>query len=249
MYNYIESKGCCKVEEINLKDLFDYFISKISLIGIITIFIGILGCLYSMFMQTPMYNSYTTFVLTRVSDDNNSSITTTDITINSQLVSTYSQIIKSNRIMKQVIESLSLNYSLEDLKRAVTVTNVENTELIKISVNTSDPEISSQIANEIAVVFSKEIVDIYSIQNIAIIDKAFADANPYNVNILRQVCIYLIMGFGISLVIVFIAYYFDNKIKTVEEVEAKIGLPILGAVPNRIFKMKKLENGKGVASR
>lgn len=237
------------MEEINIKDLFDYFINKLSLIGIITVFIGILGCLYSIFLQIPMYNSYTTLVLTRVSDDKNGSITTTDITINSQLVSTYSQIIKSNRIMRQVIETLELDYSLEQLKNAVTVTNVENTELIKISVNTDDPELSSQIANEIAVVFSKEIVDIYSIQNIATIDKAFPDTTPYNVNILKQVLIYLIIGLGVSLVIVFIAYYFDNKIKTIEEVEAKIGLPILGAVPNRTFKMKKNLDGNGVLRR
>lgn len=226
------------MEEINLKDLFSYFISKLSLMAIIAVFVGILGCIYAIFLQTPMYNSYTTLVLTRVSDEN-SSLTANDITINSKLVGTYSEIIKSSRIMNAVIEKLDLDYTADQLKKTITVTNINNTELIKISVNTDDPSLSSDIANEIAGVFSEEIVDIYSIQNLAIIDKAIPATNPYNINILKQVAIYLAAGVVLAFVVVFIIYYFDNKIKSVEEVEQKIGLPILGSVPNRTMKKKK----------
>lgn len=227
------------MEEINLKDLFSYFLSKISLLAIITVFIGILGCLYAIFLQVPKYNSYATLVLTRTSDDTNTSLTTNDLTINSKLVSNYSEIIKSNRIMNPVIEELNLDMSVEQLNEIVTVTNISDTELIKISVKTDDPEQSCNIANEIANVFSEEIVEIYDMKNITILDKAEVAEKPYNVNIIKQVVIYLAAGFVLAFITVFIMYYFDNKVKSVEEVEEKIGLPILGIVPMRNVKKKK----------
>lgn len=238
------------MEEINLKDLFTYFLSKLSFIAIVTVLVGIIGCIYAIFLQTPMYNSYTTLLLTRVSDDKNGAgLTTSDITINSKLVGTYSEIIKSSRIKSQVISDLDLDFSESRLDKMVTVTNVANTELIKISVSSDDPELSASIANKIATVFSEEIVDIYSIQNLSIIDKAKPASNPYNINIVKQIVIYLAAGFIVSMVLVFVIYYFDNKIKSVEEVEQKIQLPILGAVPNRTYKAKKKKSSSKGGSR
>lgn len=230
------------MEEVNLKDMFNYFISKFTFIASITVIIGILGIIYTLFIQVPMYNSYTTLVLTRVNEDAQE-ITANDITINSKLVSTYSKIIKSNRIISPVIKDLNLDMTEEELKEIVTVTNEENTELIKISVNTDDPSLSCDIVNKIAERFSEEIVEIYQIQNITIIDKAEIAEKPYNINILKQIIIYLAIGIGLSMVIVFVMYYFDNKIKSVEEVEEKIGLPILGTVPNRSLNGRKSSKG------
>lgn len=226
------------MEEINIKDMFNYFISKFSFIASITVVISVLGIIYTLFIQVPMYNSYTTLVLTRVNEDAQE-ITANDITINSKLVSTYSKIIKSNRIISPVIKDLNLDMTEEELKEIVNVTNEENTELIKISVDTDDPSLSCDIVNKIAERFSEEIVDIYQIQNITIIDKAEVAEKPYNINVLKQIVIYLAVGIGLSLIIVFVMYYFDNKIKSIEEVEEKTNLPILGTVPNRASSSKK----------
>lgn len=237
------------MDEINIKDLFNYYISKLFIIGVIVVVVGIIGCLYAILFQVPMYNSYTTLVLTRVSDDKNTTTNlTNDITINSKLVSTYSEIIKSSRIMNEVIDTLALDYSVDEMNKIVTITNVKDTELIKISVDTPDASLSSDIANEIALVFSKEIADIYEISNLTIIDKAVEANDPYNINIFKQVLLYLAIGFVLALVIIFVMYYFDNKIRSVEEVEEKIGLPILGAVPNKVTK-KSSSNNKGVVKK
>lgn len=235
----IVRKGVISVEEINLKDLLSYFLNKFSLMIMITVFVGILGCLYAIFIQTPLYNSYTTLVLARVSDDKNSQNLSNDISINSKLVGNYREIIKSNRIMQNVISDLNLSYTIDELKKIVTVTNVADTELIKISVNTKDPSLSSDIANKIASQFSQEVAEIYEIQNITVIDKATPSLTPYNVNILKQVGLYIAIGLVIAFITVFIMYYFDNTIKSIEEVEEKIGLPILGSVPYRSNNTKK----------
>ena len=106
----------CIMEEINLQDLFKYFISKILLIILVTVFFGLIGSLYLLFVQTPMYKSTTTLLLANVSgmDGSSSSITTNDITLNQKLVSTYREIIKSRKVLKQVIDNLELDYQYEN---------------------------------------------------------------------------------------------------------------------------------------
>ena len=54
--------------------------------------------------------------------------------------------------------------------------------------------------------------------------------NPYNINVPKQLVIYMLLGLFVSAATLFIIFYFDRTIKTVEQVENKIKLPILGSV-------------------
>lgn len=221
------------MEEINLKDLFTYFISKIFIV-IITFAVAILvSVVYSEFIKKPKYNSYTTIVLTTSSSDNEkeTSITQNDITINQKLVATYRQIIKSRRVLGQVIDNLELDMTVSELSGNVSVTNETDTELIRITVSSLDKEDAARIANEIAKVFSDEIVDIYNIKNVSIIDQAIISNVPYNINTVKDAIIYGLVGAVLGLGIIFVMFYFDTTIKNPEEVQEKLGLPLLGIVP------------------
>ena len=223
------------MEEINLKDLLKYFISKILIILLITVFCGLIGSIYALFIQTPMYKSKTTLLLANVStfdsNANTSSGLSADITLNQKLVSTYREIMTSKRVLNQVIKKLDLKYSYQNLKKMITVDSVSNTEVISVTVKDTDPETAKNIANEVANTFCDEIVSIYQIQNVNIIDKAEMEERPYNINLIKQIFIYLIIGFVLGCAIVFVIYCFDTTLKTKEEIEEKVGLPVLGIIP------------------
>ena len=231
------------MEEINLKDLFSYFFSK-SFIVIITLAVAILvSTIYGEFIKVPMYRSYTTIVLTRSgdTDKNDSSITQNDILLNQKLVATYREIIKSRRVLGQVIENLELDMEVSELSQNISVTNEEDTELIKISVSSVNKEDAKNIANEIAKVFSNEIVDIYNIKNVSIIDTAIEAKTPYNINFVKETVIAALLGVVLGVAIIFVMFYFDTTIKNPEEIQTKIGLPLLGVVPK-----VESENNKGI---
>ena len=86
------------------------------------------------------------------------------------------------------------------------------------------------IANSTANHFSKEVKELYNMNNVNILDSAIEASKPYNINILKQLCIYLMLGTVTSFGIIFVMFYFDRTIKSVEQVEQKIKLPILGSV-------------------
>ena len=216
------------MEEIDLKELFGYFKTKIYTIIMLIILVIIIGNTCTILTRTPLYKSDTTIVL--VSETNNQN-NYTDLQMNKNLVDTYSEIIKSRKVLNPVIKNLNLNYSYNELKTKITVSSVTNTEIIKVSVSDKDPKKAKEITNEIGTVFSEKIQKIYNLNNVAIVDKATIAKTPYNVNYIKDNIIYFAIGLVVAMGLVFIRFYFDTTIKTSEEIENKLGLTVIGIVP------------------
>lgn len=218
------------MEEIDLKELFDFIKGKIGLLVIITVSVCLLGCIYGLFIQKPMYKSYTTVILAGNESSSNTSITQGDITLNKNLVDTYAEIVKSRRVLDQVINELGLETTFSALSNQISVDAVNNTEIIKINVSDRDAKKARNVANVTAKYFTKEVVDLYNMNNVNILDEAIEADAPYNINVIKQVTIYFILGLVIACGILFVIFYFDRTIKSVEQIEQKIKLPILGSV-------------------
>lgn len=227
------------MEELDLRDLLSYFGSKIVSFLFIVCLVVTVGCLYSVFIQKPEYTSKTSIILTGFSSNTESSITQSDLTVNSKLVSTYQEIVKSRRVLSQVITNLRLNYTTKELARMISVGAVNDTEIIEISVTNEEAKQAYLIANEVAEVFSHEAKDLYNLSNVSILDYAEIESVPSNLNITKQVCIYVLIGFALAFVILFVIYYFDTTLKSVHHVERKFDLTILGSVPDYTKKKKK----------
>ncbi len=213
------------MEEINLKELINYFKSKIGLIILILFCVITVGNSFTILTRVPMYQSTTKIVL--VSENNNS----TEVALNRNLVGTYSEIIKSRTVLSNVINNLGIDEKVSELSKNITVTSVTNTEVIIITVANDNSEDAKLIADETAEVFMKEIQKVYKLNNVSIIDKAQESETPYNVNYVKDNLIYIAIGLILGLGIAFVMYYFDTTIKTSNEIEDKLGENVLGAVP------------------
>ena len=214
------------MEEIDIKELLDFFKSKLYVFIFIVVFVCFAGCIYGLVLQKPMYSSYTTVILS----GSDSAITPNDITLNKNLVNTYAEVVKSRRVLEKVIDDLSLNIKYEGLVGKISVSSVNNTEIIKISVSDTDSESARNIANATASFFASEVKDLYNMDNVNVLDRAIAMEKPYNINVAKQLIMYILIGAVLGFGILFVVYYFDRTIKSVEQVEKKIKLPILGTV-------------------
>lgn len=217
------------MEEIDLKELFEFFKGKIFFIGAITAVICVIGCVYGLLIQTPMYQSYTTIIL----GSNNgaqSGITQSEVSLNSSLVETYAEIVKSRRVLDQVVNELNTDISYGEMSKMISVSAVNDTEIIKISVSSEDPVLAKNVANMTAQYFTKEIITLYNMNNVNVLDEAISSENPYNINFIKQLVIFMLVGLVIGFGISFLIFYFDRSVKSVEQVEQKLKLPILGSI-------------------
>ena len=231
----LKDRGVMKMEEIDLKELFAFIKSKIGLLITITAGICILGCVYGLFIQKPMYQSYTTVILS----SNEGTINQNDLNLYKNLVNTYAEIVKSRRVLVQVIDELGLELTYDQLYSKISVSSVNNTEIIKISVSDEDAIRAKNIANVTANYFTKEVVALYNMNNVGILDEAIETDKPYNINVPKQIIIYFMLGFVLAAGILFIIFYFDRTVKSIEQVEQKIKLPILGGVQELNKGVKK----------
>ena len=218
------------MEEINYKELLNYFLSKIYIFIIVVVLILILGNIYSLALKTPLYKSTTTLVLVNESNNNNA-ITQNDINLNNNLVSTYTQIIKSRNVLEKVIRDLKLDISTRELSNKIRVSSATNTQLITVVVTDPSNKSAEDIANCVSKVFIEETSKIYKLNNVAVVDKASYEAKPYNMSIVKENVIYLFLGMILSIGIILIIYTFDTTIKSEEDIEDKLGLIVLGSVP------------------
>ncbi len=236
------------MEEINLKDLFNYYLKRLPIILlVVVIFVGA-GIFYIKKIQVPMYHGTTTILLVQKSgEEDNSSSYQSELSLNQKLVATYSQIIKSRKVLDQVINNLKLkNVTANSLSSSIEVSGVTDTSIIKITVSNKDNKKAVKIANEVSNVFKNEVSAIYNLENVSVIDEAIVENNPYNINTKKELLVCGLIGLLLSSGIIFVIYYFDNTIKSKADIEDSLGLPVLSEVPmaKKMSKSKKESNNE-----
>lgn len=239
------------MEELDLKELLNIFWSRRIYIVIIVAIFVVIGVIYSYIFVTPKYQSATTIILAKSSastSGNNSgdTITTTDLTLNQKLVSTYTELIKSKNILSEVISDLKIQKTEGELRNNITVSAVKDTDLIKITVADVKPEVAQKIASRIADIFIEKVANgVYNINNVQVWDKAEIATSPYNVNHMKDLVIFAFIGLVIAVIYALIANMLDTSVKTKEDVEKKIGLSVLTTIPLCDFDVTFNKMAKG----
>lgn len=222
------------MEELDLKKLISIFWNKRLHIIVITVIAIVIGTIYSFYFVTPKYESNTTLVLINT----NKEVTSSDIGLAKNLIGTYRQLVKSKSVLRPTINNLGINESEETLSKKITVSELEDAEMLKITVEHEDPVQAMKIANEVTKVFSEKVSEIY-IDNVYVLDEAEESIVPSNVNHVRDILIFAIIGIVISVIYVLIANMFDNTIKDAEDIENSTELITLVSIPYVSEETKK----------
>ncbi len=138
---------------------------------------------------------------------------------------------RSRRVLDKVSEELELDYTYSDLYKMITISKKEGTQIINLNVSNEDSKFAKEIANATADIFASEIRKIYKLDNVEIIDEAEQANKPYNLTFVKDNVIYLLAGLVLSCSVIFILYYFDTTIKSADTIEDKLGLAVIGIVP------------------
>ena len=226
------------MEELDLKKLFDMFWNKKLEIAIIILAFLIIGAVYTLYFVKPVYSSSTSLLLAG-SQNTETTITTTDITINNKLISTYSELIKSKSVIRKVKSNLNLNLSEDSIKSMIKVKAIDSTDLIQITVTNADNNLSEQIANEIAVIFIDEVQNYYNIDNVQVVDKAEISYTPSNINHMKDLAMFGVIGAAVSFMVVFVINLIDTTIKSAETIEQEFNIPVLASIPLYETNVKK----------
>jgi capsular polysaccharide biosynthesis protein len=220
-------------ETISLRELFETLKKRLSLIIIITVIATATSGVVSYFFITPIYQA-STQILVNQSKSEEQMYNFNEVQTNIQLINTYSVIIKSPAILELVIKELDLDQTVTELQEKIQVASEKDSQVATITVEDPDPQHAADIANTIASVFKQEIVKIMNVDNVTILSKAEVGDQPTPVkpkpalNMAIAFVVGLMTGVGIA----FLLEYLDNTIKTEQDIEKLLELPVLGVISN-----------------
>lgn len=239
-------------ESISLKELFLTLKKRMWLIASITIVAVLITGLVSYFVLTPIYSA-STQILVNQSKSEESLYQNYEVQTSLQLINTYSVILKSPRILNEVIGELNLSMSADELNEEITVESESDSQVVNITVEDKSPTMAANIANTTAKVFQKNIANIMNVDNVAILAEATISDNPTPIKPqpILNMLIGLVVGLMVGVGLAFLLEYMDNTIKTEQDIENLFNVPVLGVIPivsNKTGKQRGSENNVGEKS-
>jgi len=219
-------------ETISLRELFETLKKRLSLILVITLLAAAVSGAISYFVIKPVYKSSSQILVSQAAASSLASIAGVSLDTDAKYIETYNVILKSPYILDQVIKELKMDTTPEQLNGSVSVTQEGQSQVVTISVTNNDPAEAVRIANEIAEVFQREIAQLMRIDNITILSKAELAENPAPVKPepLLNIAIAIVVGLMAGVGLAFLLEYFDNTIKSEQDIEKLLELPVLGVV-------------------
>lgn len=227
-------------DTISFKEFLGIIKKRWLFISIFTIVITTLFGTISYFGISPQYEA-STQILVNQKSSNQLEVSVPQSSL--ELINTYSVIIKSPAILDKVIEKLNLNQTIHELNEKITVNIQSESQVFTLTIQDSRPSRSVEIANTISETFQKEIKNIMNIDNVNILARAKMVEDPVPVS--PSPILYTIVGFivGLMMGIGFVLFieYLDNSLKSSNDVEKYLDLPVLGSV-QKVSKQKVKKN-------
>ena len=217
-------------QDFNIRELVVVLKLNLRNIVVVAILAAFLGGLYSHIFITPVYEASINMIVNSGTTVDGR-ITSDGITSSEKLVDTYAIIIKGNIVLNQVIETLDLEKSYAVLNKQVKVNAVNETQVMKISVQDSDLEAAKKIVTAISEIAPPIIVDSVEAGSCKVISHIEASTKPVSPNIYKNAFTSGVVAVFIELVFLLTKSLINDSIEGEFDVERKLGIPVLGVIP------------------
>ena len=215
--------------EIDLVEIWQVIKKQFGLLVVIVILCAILAGVISKFFIAPKYTSSSTIFLTP-SISETGVVDYTSQNSNEKLVNNVMALLVQDNILSEVAKQTGME-SVEELRDQIEVSNDTNTTLVKVEATTLDPKLSKNIVNSMVNVFIDTMQENLNLKNIEIVDKAKLSYEPSGPDIKKNILIGAAAGFVIDALIVVLKVLTNTRLKSKEEAEKYLNLPVFCELP------------------
>lgn len=218
-------------DTIDLLEVLEVVRQHILIIILVTVIAAAAGFGFSRFVMVPQYEA-SALMIVNTRQDTTANVTSDQINSATKLVSTYSIIIKSDTVLQQVISNLGLTLTYDQLKERVTVSAVDDTQVMQITVRSDNPEWARQVCEQITTISPDVILESVEAGSVKLISQAAVTPEPVSPNVMKNTAIAAVLGLVVSIGIVVLRELLDNKIKSEDDVRKYLDLPVVGVIPD-----------------
>ena len=214
--------------EIDLKEIFYLLLSHWKSIFLAMLIGAAIFGAYHTFLLKSSYQADASIYITST----DSMISFSDLQLSAALTDDYANIIKSRTVLNRVIDELDLNLNYRQLGALISVDNPDSTHIVDIKVTCDDPELSRNITNALMNISVDQIYQVIGSGEPTVIDYAMAEAvQDVTPSLKKYLMLGALLGALIVCAIVVLRMLTDTTLKTVDDIDRYLHLPVLAAVP------------------
>lgn len=228
-----------ETKELDLVTLCKMLIKHMRLIIIFVLLFGMASFAITKFLIHPQYTASVSIYVNNSRDTTTDRINSTDLTASQQLVNTYITIIKSESVIGQVIEASQLPYTVKDVQKMMTASAIDNTEIFRVNIENTNPENARLLANTIADVAPRIIMDYVEGSSVKVVDYAKLPHAPSSPSVVKNTLIGVLLGIILSIGLSLMLEMFNNRITSEEDLDTMFSIPVLGVIPEFLSHDKK----------
>ncbi|MGU8248926.1 polysaccharide biosynthesis tyrosine autokinase [Clostridium perfringens] len=228
-------------QKIEIKEYLQLIRKRMKIIVAIVIASILIVSIKTFFFTTPIYEAQTTITINNLLGQQ-TQLTKEDINYNQLLGETYKPIVKSRKVAEEIKKNLNLEEDYHAISNSIDINSVSGP-VMNITVKNADPKVAREIANEVPIVFGDELEKIAKVNGVQVIDEALLPTQPISPNKFRNLFLGGIIGVVIAIFVVLLLDYFDNKVKTPEELEDTLDTSLLGVIPFENEEERKMYEG------
>ena len=214
-------------KEISVKELVVCVWDKFWIIALTTVVFGVGAFFVTEYMIAPKYQA-TISMYVNNKTENATSLTTSDVAAAKSLVDTYITIIESNSVLKEVADNAAFECTPAQIKKMMHAKALNSTEVFEVSITSTSPETSAEIANLLADLAPNKISEIVDGSSVKIIDRALVPTEPVSPSMSKNVAIACLIGFLGTCFAVVCLHMLDTTIYSEEDIKKFCTLPVLG---------------------
>lgn len=233
--------------ELRFSDFWDVF-KRCWLLLIVTaavVFFGLYIVLSS--LHVDKYEAEVTIYILRNSKDNANPNTPNtnlvqDISIANALIEDCKILMVSrDHVLNPVLKDTPAltDTTWKDLERMISIDNSGEDRVLKLSVTTTDPEMSAELANKVATRACSYFNQEYDQEISRVVDYAEVPNEISNPVSKMLVALIALLAASIVYVIYLVRNLMDDKINSAEDVEKYLGVSMLGMIPNRQESLRR----------
>lgn len=208
---------------------------RIWVVALCSVLAAVIAFSVAAFAITPTYSSSIMLYVNNSSftvGDLGFSISSSEISAAQSLVKTYTVLLKNRTTLEKIIDETKVEYTWEELYEMIDAAPVNETEIMEVTVTTTDPYEAEKIANGIARILPKRVSEIVEGSSMEVVDSAIAINKKVAPNITKFTAIGFVLGVVFSVALLVILALLDNTIHDEEYVLNNYGYPILAKIPD-----------------
>ncbi len=223
-------------------DLWRIFVRRLPIMILAACIVGGIYWGYTEWVVPPSYTSVSTLYILKQQNEEETvsdNSTASDFSLALNVVNDCTYLLKSHSVLDAVIANENLNYSYNALYRSISTANPRDTRVLQVSVTAESPELAKQIVDAVCEIGVDKIEEAMGFQQVNVYEQGTFDEERSNGATTRTI---VTVGAGAALLIYIlfvVLFLLDDRIRSDEELEKKLGLTILGRIPVAHAKGRK----------